>query len=190
MCLSSVWGLDGNLHECSHILGTRRSLFHLSLGASRCPGPRIQVTANLAEALTLFSRTFKLESWKVSTRECPGGRGGRARNVRSQVTMAGHLDLGDWDRMIPGVFCRWSPRLHPIMWPPGLRLCPSSCFGRCGPASALRALWLFLLRPGRTRIFARPAGEWGLPRSGPPGAPGPTRRPRDRPVRPALQPSG
>lgn len=39
--------------------------------------------------------------------------------------------------------------LHPIMWPPQLRLCPSSCFSLCCPASAPRVprrLQLSLLR--------------------------------------------
>ena len=67
---------------------------------------------------------------------------------------------------------RTVPRLHPIMWPPRLRLRPSSCFGLGSPASAPtapRRRLFFLLRPGhvllgaRRRIPARPAGGWGLP---------------------------
>lgn len=92
-----------------------------------------------------------------------------------------------------------APGLHPIMWPPRLRLCPSSCFGLCCPASAPRAprrRLLFLLSPDRLFLgtcrphLGSPRRGWGLfpAWTDPPGHPEATRPRPDCPGPLVLRP--
>lgn len=170
-------------------LGGRAVGVHL--GALDLPGSRNRVHKPLQQmgsplpSLQCRWRTGALVLGVAGVRELQARAGlvtsverGRLHDILAGLVSQGSLEIS-----------ADAPGLHPIMWPPRLRLCPSSCFGLCCPASAPGA-------PGRRLLSAQsrlplPGHLPPTPRLAPQGdgvssRPGPTLRDAPRLLDPAL----